>query len=106
MEKSLINTVIDKLISELKMKYSDFTGIYLFGSRVRNDFKVNSDYDIAILFNRLVNQNFKDEIIDIIYNYILEFDIFIDAHIYSSQDIYHPITPFRQNIKNEGVFYA
>ncbi|OGU14259.1 MAG: hypothetical protein A2X61_16735 [Ignavibacteria bacterium GWB2_35_12] len=105
MENLLINEIIKELLSDLKQKYPDFNGIYLFGSRVRSDFHIDSDYDIAILFDRIVNQRFKDEVIDIIYNYILEFDIFIDVHIFNSQDIINPLTPFRTNIKKEGVFY-
>ena len=106
MEITLIKSIINKLLSELKIKYSDFNGVYLFGSRVRNDYKFDSDYDLAILFNRQVSQSFKEEIYEVIYNYLLEFNVFIDAHIYSTQDILNPLTPFRQNIKNQGVFYG
>lgn len=102
----ITNTIIEDLIILLKSKYPEFRGIYLFGSRARNDFHNDSDYDIAILFDFIINQKFKDEIIGIIYDFILKYDIFIDVHIFNSQEIINPATPLRKNIKNEGIFYV
>lgn len=37
---------------------------------------------------------------------MVQYDIIIDSHIYNYKDIIDPITPFRKNIKNEGIYYA
>ena len=63
------------------MKYNSYRGAYFYGSRVKNIHSTDSDFDV-------------------------ENDIIIDAHIYQINDILDPISPFRQNVKNEGIFYA
>jgi predicted nucleotidyltransferase len=104
--KDLIEKVIKELSAVLKKKYSDFRGIYFFGSRARGIYKEDSDYDFVFVFDRNVSRKFKDEIRKIIYSCELKYNINIDSHIYSHQEILEPITPFRENVKNEGVFYG
>ena len=43
MQKTDIENIINEIKEELKQKYSDFRGLYLFGSRARGDFNENSD---------------------------------------------------------------
>jgi predicted nucleotidyltransferase len=64
--KDLIEKVIKELSSVLKKKYSDFRGIYFFGSRARGIYK--EDYDFVFVFDRKVSRKFKDEIRKIIYS--------------------------------------
>jgi predicted nucleotidyltransferase len=101
MENELINKIIDELKSELKLKYPDFRGIYLFGSHARGDFNENSDYDLACIFDRRIENRFKEEIIDLIYEIELKEDIFLDTHIFNINDINKTITPLIENIKNQ-----
>ena len=49
MKDKLKEKIIDELKAELKSKYPDFRGIYLFGSRARGDFQNDSDYDLAFI---------------------------------------------------------
>jgi uncharacterized protein len=97
--------IIKELLEEIKSKYSEFRGIYLFGSRARGDFDEDSDYDLAFVFDREISTLFKDEIRELAIDKELEFLILIDSHIFKNYDILNPVTPFRENIKNEGVFY-
>lgn len=101
-----IEKIIKELIEVLKTEFPDFHGIYLFGSRARGDFSMSSDYDIAIIWNGDINRQLKDRIISIIYDYELKFDIFLDTHIFSYNDILYPSTPLRMNIKTEGSFHG
>ena len=47
--KIAIDKIIEELKAELKSKYPDFKGIYLFGSHARGDFNEDSDYDLIII---------------------------------------------------------
>ncbi|MBU2446826.1 MAG: nucleotidyltransferase domain-containing protein [Bacteroidetes bacterium] len=105
-EKEKIEKVIKELSEILRDKYSDFNGIYFFGSRVKGGSDEFSDYDIAIVFDRIIGRKFKDEIRKIVYDLELKYEIIIDSHIYSHFEILKPITPFRENVKNHGIFYG
>jgi len=105
MQKTDIENIINEIKEELKQKYSDFRGLYLFGSRARGDFNENSDYDIALIFDREINWRFKNEISSIILKYELEYEILFDDLLFNYKDILTPITPLRKNIYNEGIFY-
>jgi len=101
-----IKKVIKELSEILRDKYSDFKGIYFFGSRAKGDYDAYSDYDLVIVFDRKIDRKFKDEIRKIVYEFDLRYDIIIDSHIHSHEEILKPVTPFRENVKNEGIFYG
>jgi len=98
--------VITELSEELKTKYSDFHGIYLFGSQARGEANNNSDYDIAIVFNNPSTWQVKNELISIIYKYMLEYDIIIEPIFMNSNDIIKPNSPLKFNILKEGIYYG
>ena len=99
------NKIINELLNELKGKYPDFRGIYLFGSRARGDFNEYSDYDLAMIFNRDVDRKLKNEVRSNISRVMIENDIIIDNPFLIYNDIIEPVTPLNENIKNEGIFY-
>ncbi|MBM2815867.1 MAG: polymerase subunit beta [Ignavibacteria bacterium] len=98
--------IIRELSDELKALYPEFRGIYLFGSYARGDAREDSDLDVAVIINTDVDSKIKKEIGHIVYEYDLKYDILLDEHIYNYKDIFAPITPLRQNIKTEGIYYA
>lgn len=101
-----VEDIIRELNSVLSDKYSDFKGIYFFGSRRKNNFKTDSDYDMVFSFDREIDWKLRKEIIKVVYDIELKYDIFIDAKVYNIKDILEPVTPFRQAVLNEGIFYA
>jgi predicted nucleotidyltransferase len=100
-----ISAIIGQLRDELKSLYPDFRGIYFFGSRARGDYNDYSDVDLALLFDRNIDWPFEKEVISTICRYDIEYDIIIDSHIFDYRDLIEPKTPFRENIKAEGVYY-
>jgi predicted nucleotidyltransferase len=98
--------IINELSSELKLNYPDYYGLYFFGSRSRGNYREDSDYDVVLAFNRVIDWKFKDKIFDIICDFNIKYDIILDAHIYNKTDIMNPITIFRENVKKEGIFIA
>jgi predicted nucleotidyltransferase len=90
----------------LKKKYNDFRGIYFYGSRARGDSNSYSDYDIVTVFERTIDWKFENEVLNIIYDFIVDNDIIIDCKVYSVNEISNPVTPLRINIKKEGQLYG
>lgn len=106
MSKELINKVIKELSEELKSKYPDYHGIYLFGSQARGDAGENSDYDLAITFTKKIDLYFKDEIRRIIARSMTEHELILDCVIFNISDLINPTTPLRANVREEGIFYG
>ncbi|MBM4175072.1 MAG: nucleotidyltransferase domain-containing protein [Ignavibacteria bacterium] len=98
--------IIKEISSPLKSKYSDFEGIYFFGSRASGSHEEDSDYDLLFAFGREIDWKFEKEITAVIYDFMLEYDVIIDCKIYSHSEILDPVTPFRENVKKEGIFYG
>ncbi len=98
--------IISDLQDKLKSRYRDFYGLYLFGSQARKTSTIQSDWDIAIIFDRTIDWKFKDEVRSLVYDVMLQHNVVIDSHIYSREEILVPKTPFREMLKSKGIFYA
>jgi predicted nucleotidyltransferase len=106
LKDSKIDNIINDLSKQLKQKYPAFRGIYFFGSRTKGKFTDDSDYDIVITFDQDIHWKFEADILNIVFDYMLEYDIIIDCHVYNHSEVLNPATPFRANVKNEGIFYG
>jgi len=107
MPDRIIEEIISKLNEQLKKSYPDFKGLYFYGSRAAGKSTKDSDYDIVFLFERKkIDRSLKDEIINLVYDFELDHDIIIDSRVYSFNSIQDPTTPYRLNVKTEGVFYG
>jgi predicted nucleotidyltransferase len=106
MDQILSNKIINEISEKLKNKYSDFKGIYFFGSREKGTYNFDSDLDLLLVFEKEIDWRFKQEIYDLIYAFDLKYDTIIDTKIYSHSDMLNPLTPFRTIVKKEGVFYG
>ena len=98
--------IIKEINSTLKLRYSDFYGIYLFGSRARGDNNIDSDLDLAIIFNNKIEQKLKSEISHIMADFMLKYEIIIDNPVFTYSDIVNPRIPLAENIQKHGVFYG
>lgn len=96
---------IKELNDMLKIKFPDFVGTYFFGSRAFGYEEKDSDYDIAIIFERKIDWKFEAKISEYMVDLMLKYNIVVDCKIYSSNDISNPITDFRRMIKEKGIFY-
>lgn len=99
----------DKVIEEFLQKIAPIRGkileIYLFGSRARDDWRPDSDYDILIVL-----ENKKDEVIDELYDAVIDILLstgkLISLKIFSLKEfnrLKSLQTPFISNVLNEGI---
>ena len=98
--------IIEQINKKLKFKYKSFKGSFFYGSRVKKKESSDSDYDLVLAFDKDIDWRAKKEIYGIISDFEVDYDILIDVHIYKLNDILDPITPYRQNVKNDGIFYG
>ena len=101
-----VNKLIQKLNDELKQLSPAYKGVYLFGSRIKNNVAGESDIDLVFVFEDKINQKLEEEVWDIVYNFDLKYDIVIDAKVYELKDIQFLVTPFRATVLKEGKYYA
>jgi uncharacterized protein len=78
--------------------------IFLFGSRARNDEKVDSDWDFLILTEKQVTQEFKNNICDLLFEEELDSDQILTA-IIQNIDIWknYSFSPIYKNIMKDSI---
>ena len=80
------------ILNDLKLglleKYSgSLNNVILFGSQASNKATEYSDYDILILLNEDYSRQDEDTILDICYEIDLKYNILIDAHLLSTNEL-------------------
>ncbi|MBP7731604.1 MAG: nucleotidyltransferase domain-containing protein [Bacteroidales bacterium] len=84
-DKKIILTDLKRKLEEL---YPDSVrDVVLFGSQANNKANEYLDYDVLIILNRSYNKNDENRILDICYDIDLKYDIIIDAHLISIQEL-------------------
>jgi len=79
--------------------------LYAFGSRVRGDFRENSDFDVLVVVNKKTIEVEK-RVIDVFVDEEIESGISFDPVIKTTESFsleQNHNTPFYQNIVKEGV---
>ncbi len=61
--------------------------VVLFGSRAHGNAQEDSDYDILIILNKNYTAEDENQILDLCYDINLKYDILIDAHLLSVQEL-------------------
>jgi len=100
--KKIIN-LIKELNSRIHDQYKDFKGCYLYGSLVKGTSHKNSDVDLVALFD-FVDWDKDFEIGGIICDLMYKYDIYIDLHSYTPEDLeQNPV--YYDEVVNKGLFY-
>jgi predicted nucleotidyltransferase len=80
--------ILNDLKLNLQMRYSDTVkNVILFGSQAKDIANEFSDYDILILLNKDYSRQDEDTILDICYDIDLKYNIMIDAHLLSTNEL-------------------
>lgn len=94
--------LIAKELRDKLLEYSDFVGLYLYGSQVTEKAAKDSDIDIVAIF-----KDSKDDYEDAIlkaWDLELENNVIIDFHPFSFSQI--SLDPFYFNEIKKGIYYA
>lgn len=99
---SKIIQIIESLNQNFKKSFIDFRGAYLYGSQVKGT--SHSDSDIVAVFDA-VDRNKRMDIWGIVGKLEAEFEVFIDLHPMTKEELEkNPI--YYNQVVNNGVFYA
>ncbi len=83
-----MQSILRALKKKLEDVYSDsIVSVILFGSQATNTAREDSDYDILILLKNEYSSKDETNILDICYDIDLEYNILIDAHILSIEEL-------------------
>lgn len=101
------NKILKQFKSQLKQNFgNDIQDVILFGSQVTGEMRKDSDYDILIVLNRDYDRDYKENILDVVYDFELKHEIFIDFKIISTQELKHSMRgkqPFFQEAIEKGI---
>lgn len=98
-----LETIIKELVKGLSINFSDFEGLYLYGSSLHKPFREANDIDIIALFND-VNYNKDKQIYGIVGDIEYKHDVFIDLHSMKKRDLKKNYMLF-DDISKKGIFY-
>jgi len=98
--------IILALHQMLKNKFSDYAGLYFYGSRVKGNFQENADFDIVVTFKTKVDWKKENEVWGEIALFEMEHEIALDVRIFQDTEIRKENTPFRESVVRTGVFYG
>lgn len=99
--------IIIDLKNYLRSKFSDSVKeVILFGSQIRGDAETFSDYDILIVLDKDYSWEDENKILDLCYDIDLKYNILIDAHILSKEELnsFRGKHPIFINAINSGVY--
>lgn len=99
-------SVIQNMITESIRNADPYAVAYLFGSRARGDFQIDSDWDILILVDeQRVTNEIEDKFRDELYDIELESGQIISSFIYPKKYWENTLiySPLYKNIQREGV---
>ena len=81
-------TIIRDLKGYLQKGYNDpVKEIILFGSQAKGNSNDNSDYDVLIVLEKEYGARDENQIYDLCYDIDLKYNIIIDAHLISLQEL-------------------
>lgn len=99
-----ISEVINELNTRLKEKFPDFRGSYLYGSRVRGDYREDSDVDIVLIFEKRHDYDEEKKIHGIVADLNYENDIAIIGIPYTKKQLEQNCV-FFDEVVNKGIYY-
>jgi predicted nucleotidyltransferase len=99
-----IAKIIKKLNKTIKKQFSYFRGSYLFGSRVRNDYREDSDVDIILMFDKMPTREEKMNIYDILCDLDYKYGLIFMGIPYTMKELKKNYI-FHNEVVNKGIYY-
>ena len=99
-----IDEIITTLIKALKENFSDFKGLYLFGLYLDGKMHEDEDIELVAIFDNEQDKTKREEIWRVIGKVEEDFDIFIDLHPLTVQELKKDEELY-QVVSEEGIFF-
>jgi len=101
----MIDVVVNRFLELIKPVNGNLRDLYLFGSRCRNDWRPDSDYDILVLLDhkdRKIIDKLYDAVMDILFETgrLISLKIFTVSEFNRLKSI---PTPFISRVMKEGI---
>jgi uncharacterized protein len=97
-----INQTIERFVSTASKSQPGLVAVYLFGSYARNNFRAESDIDIALVIEHLPDsEKFETQVRLMLL--ASQFDSRIEPHPLSKQDLLSSNNPFAAEIRRTGI---
>lgn len=93
---------IAKELKEKLSKYSDFIGLYLYGSQITGDYKEDSDIDIVGVFN--TSKDYSLDIHGEALDLELKYNVLVDFHTMTPDEL--ELNPIYFKEIKKGFYYA
>jgi len=100
-----VNDIINQLNKKIKNMYSDFNGLYLYGSYANNLANENSDIDLVAVFDNMLERKKRMNLWNIIGKFEAEFDVILDFHPTTYDELKKNPVYYNQVI-NKGIYYG
>jgi len=103
--KTTTDRVIKKFLKQIAPFAKNINEIYIFGSRCRNDWRPDSDYDILIVLEKK-ERKIISKLYDAVLGILLDTGRLISLKIFSSTEfnrLKSIPTPFMSNVLSEGI---
>lgn len=99
-----ISEIIKDLNSQIKAKFPDFRGSYLYGSYAKGTYTEDSDVDIILIFNSPPSRDEKMGIYSILCDLDYKYNMVIMGLPYTKNDLEQNYV-FHDEVVNKGVYY-
>ena len=106
MNKTDIKKALHGFSNEMKLRYGNKAELYLFGSIARGDYSPESDIDILVVFNGVVDNSLEEDIFDIAYEVGLKNNVVFGIIVYT-HDMWYSARgsnmPLHENVDRDGI---
>ena len=100
-----VTSIVEYLKNQIRSLFSDFNGIYLYGSYANKTNKEDSDIDIVALFDTKLTREDRMKLWSLIGTIEAEYDIILDLHPMNREELkQNPI--YYNQVVNKGIFYG
>ena len=100
-----IDELISKLNKKIKDLFTDFKGVYLYGSYAAHCAKQHSDIDIVAVFDNELTREKRMDLWGIIGKLEAEMDVVLDLHPTTLAELeQNPI--YYNQVDNKGIYYG
>ena len=100
-----VANIIEYLKNQIKSLFSNFNGIYLYGSYANKTNNDDSDIDIVAIFDKSLTREDRMKLWTLVGTIEAEYNVIFDLHPMNNEELkQNPI--YYNQVVNKGIFYG